>query len=210
MDAPDILTLALTAHGAVALIVISGGLPHYAERADTHGKAMQETEDLLSRISHQISSALETGLTDLFRDDGSTSPNIIVVQSDEHRPQASYSERPTAVVGSDRFREYIRAFMLGNVKAITDYRAIVDAHRAWCRWAQRRCWGVYGIGVWELLCLFGLGLAGKLGGIPFGRSQILWSFVPTTLLAVWFLLSEFMLISRQSVIDDRRERHHDF
>ena len=45
MDAPDLLTLGLTAHGAVALVVLGGGLPRYSERADVHGKAVQETEE---------------------------------------------------------------------------------------------------------------------------------------------------------------------
>lgn len=208
MDAPDLLTLGLTAHGAVALVVLGGGLPRYSERADVHGKAVQETEELLSKAGHRITSRLEEALGDVFREDDGGAPTLIVTGRESEGPRATYSEKASSPLGSDRFREAVRTFMVGNTEAIADYRAIADAHRTWCRWAQRRRWGVFYLAFWQLVCLGGLGVIGKIGGMAFTQRDVLWSFGPTGVLVLWFLLSEFMLIRQQGVIDDRRDRYH--
>jgi len=207
MDAPNLVALGLTAHGAVALVVLGGGLPRYSERADVHAKAVQETEDLLLKIGLRITSRLEDALSELFREDEAGAPTIIIGGEATEPPTPSYSERVASPLGSDRFREAVRGFMESNLEPIIHYKAISDAHDKWCRWAQGRRWGVYLLALWEVLCAGTLGVLGSIAGWGVTERQVVWSFFPTSALVLWFFMSEFMLIRQQDVIDDRRNRY---
>jgi hypothetical protein len=191
-------------------VVLGGGLPRYSERADIHAKAVQETEELLLKIGQRITNRLEDTLGDLFREDEAGAPTVIISGEGSQPLTPSYRERVASPLGSDRFREAVRAFMEGNTEPIIHYRSISDAHTKWCRWAQGRRWGVYLLALWEVVCAGTLGVLGSIAGWGVTNQQVLWSFFPTSVLVLWFFMSEFMLIRQQDVIDDRRNRYKGF
>lgn len=203
MPSAELAKLALAAHGAVALLSLGGGLARYSERADLYTKVMQETEALLGRMRQEITTSLEGALGDLFTDQLRGTPTVIV----DPTASPTYSERPVNPVGSDRFRECLRGFVDGKVVAMIDYHETVRAHSLWCAWARLRRWDVYILTVWQIVCVAALTLSGNIIGTALPDQLVGWSFLPTGVGVLGFLLSELGLLLQQDVIDAKRNRY---
>jgi len=196
--AGEILTWALGIHGVVLPFSLFG-LYRYSDRTELFTKTVGDTDDLLDRMRGTVAAGLEEELRPVFeRSDGE--PLIVTPKQ--------YTERPTNPVGSEAYREALRRFVDGKAQVLVDYVRTHKARRVWCSWARMLSWIVLILAFWQVLCLAGLGLVGKLFAVEIADWAVKWSFGPTVVLVGLFFVCQGVMLRQHDVIHDSKSRHY--
>jgi hypothetical protein len=196
----DLMTWALTAHTVILPAAILG-FYRSSDRSDRFAKSVGIKDDQLSKMRSVITCALEDHLEPVFL--RADSEPILVL------PDA-YRERAVNPVGSERYREALRAFIDANIPTVAEYGRACRAKRQWHRWAIRQDCLTLGLVIWEIICVGLLGSAEPLFKLQLSDFVTKITFGPTILLIISFVVCQIILLRQSVVIDENTQRYHDF
>ncbi|MDQ1639255.1 MAG: hypothetical protein QOF62_2594 [Pyrinomonadaceae bacterium] len=140
----QLVTAILAFHTGVLLSAVVAYLK-YGDRTELFRKSLEGTNTTLESILRSVSIDLETRLNVVFA--VQDEPQHVVLRPDGNE----WSDKPVSPVGSEKYREAIRDFVISSNQGLRDSLYLTQARDAWCRWAKRLSWLMLGLVCWELI-----------------------------------------------------------
>lgn len=177
MTYDDLLLVAVGSHAAVFV----GALAAYykfGDRTDVTSKSLQGTDNVLRDMRRAIAAELADWLRPALEESITVSTLIVDPSS------ASYIERPSRSLDSERFREAVKDFVEVDSGRLADCRTLLTLRKTWCSAAAALSWLLLCLLIWQGAVSAALAFLGRTEVIHFPAGLILWSPGPTVLLAV--------------------------
>lgn len=195
----DLLTWTCGIHVAILPFALLG-LHRYTDRSSYCSKFLDDTNKFLLQLRSSVTRSLDSFISPVF-DRSVSEPRIITTEF--------YAERQINPVGSEAYRQALRAFIDSDSGPLADYGFIFRARNRWSKWARVLSWIVLSLALWEAVCAAVFGVLGKLIGVQIPEIIAKSSFAPTAILVFSVFLCLGMMLHYNDIISKKEAIYHD-
>ncbi len=194
----ELVNYCLSAHGTLLLAAVFAYYK-YGDRTDILQRSKDDTHRFLCGLREIVTLDLKTSIDSLIRESGVT-PSLSTQGN-------SYTEQPTSLADSEKYRQTIRRFVESDIGAIADYKIAIDAYRSWCGWFKRISWSILMLIYWELLGVVSLGVLDKAFDLELPEIVIQITLLPSASMVALIITCVTKMLVRHDKITEKKEEY---
>lgn len=197
----ELTRVLLGSHVAVLLVAITAYYK-YGDRTEVLKNSLQGTDNVLEHMRRRISVGLAEKLRPVFSADPKAVITSILDQSGN-----PYSEIVISPVGGEEYRDALFDYVENAPEVLVDYRSLILARNAWCKWVKSLSWSILFLLFWQALIVL-LGFLESIDQISLSDTAIKHSTYVTALLGAICLIVLMPIIHNHDTIIEYRRKYY--